>query len=130
MLDGRKIPVTGATGQVTRPIAEALARRNEVWCIARFSDPEARRQLEAQGIRTHVWHMGDAGFGALPDDFTHVIHSAAEICTPSHDESIRANAEGAGFLMAMELLLALHAVVAEIVEMQVSPTSTRPAPRS
>jgi nucleoside-diphosphate-sugar epimerase len=100
MLSGSKILVTGATGQVARPIAEALAQRNEVWCIARFSDPEARRQLEARGIRTHAWHLGDASFGALPDDFTHVVHSAAEIYTPSYDESIRANAEGAGFLMA------------------------------
>src|SRR5262245_21694585 len=96
----RKILVSGATGQVARPIAEALARRNEVWCVARFSDPAARRQLEAQGIRTHVWHLGDADFGPLPDDFEYVIHSAAEIYTPSYDESIRANAEGAGFLMA------------------------------
>jgi nucleoside-diphosphate-sugar epimerase len=100
MLDGKKILVTGATGQVARPIAEALARRNEVWCIARFSDPEARKQLEAQDIRTHPWHLGDASFGSLPDDFTHVVNSAAEIYTPDYDESIRANAEGAGFLMA------------------------------
>lgn len=99
MLDGRKILVTGATGQVARPIAEALAASNEVWCIARFSDPDLRKQLESRGIRTHVWHMGDASFGSLPDDFTHVIHSAAEIYTPDYDESIRINAEGAGFLM-------------------------------
>jgi nucleoside-diphosphate-sugar epimerase len=100
VLQDRKILVTGATGQVARPIAEALAKRNEVWCVARFSDPEARKQLESRGIRAHAWHLGDASFGSLPDDFTHVIHSAAEIYTPSYDESIRANAEGAGFLMA------------------------------
>ena len=36
MLDGEKILITGATGKVAFPIAEALAERNEVWGVARF----------------------------------------------------------------------------------------------
>ncbi len=50
-LQGAKIVVTGVTGQVAEPLACALARHNEVYGAARFNDPEARRRLEAAGIR-------------------------------------------------------------------------------
>lgn len=46
MLSDRKILVTGATGQIGRPIAEKLVADNRVWCAARFSDPVLRRELE------------------------------------------------------------------------------------
>jgi nucleoside-diphosphate-sugar epimerase len=99
MLSDRKILITGATGQVARPVADALARDNEVWCIARFSDPRARAALEAQGMKTRVWHLGSEDFAGLPDDFTHVIHSGAHIYGSDFDEAITANAEGTGLLM-------------------------------
>jgi len=35
---GSKILITGPTGQVATPVAEALAAENEVWGIARFSE--------------------------------------------------------------------------------------------
>ena len=47
MLDGQRILVTGATGQVARPLTEKLAEKNEVWAAARFSDPQAKEELEA-----------------------------------------------------------------------------------
>ncbi|WP_406211088.1 NAD(P)-dependent oxidoreductase [Kitasatospora sp. NBC_01560] len=76
---GRKILITGGTGQVARPVAEALAERNEVWCIGRFGTPGVERELAARGITTRQWDMADgadlAGAG-LPTDFTHVLHSA------------------------------------------------------
>ncbi|MER5850831.1 hypothetical protein ABT126_28345 [Streptomyces sp. NPDC002012] len=50
--NGKKILVTGGTGQVARPVAEAFARDNEVWCLGRFGDPAARRALEDAGART------------------------------------------------------------------------------
>ena len=37
-VNGTKILVTGASGQVALPVAEALASDNEVWAIARFTD--------------------------------------------------------------------------------------------
>ncbi|MFF3123671.1 hypothetical protein ACFVRD_15170 [Streptomyces sp. NPDC057908] len=51
-MNGKKILVTGDTGQVARPVAEALAGDNEVWCLGRFGDPAARRALEDAGART------------------------------------------------------------------------------
>ncbi|MER6144761.1 NAD(P)-dependent oxidoreductase [Streptomyces sparsogenes] len=78
-MEGKKILVTGGSGQVGRPVAEALAERNEVWCLGRFGTPGVEEELTARGIRTYRWDMNDLGAAAyegLPDDFTHVIHSA------------------------------------------------------
>ncbi|MFH9419273.1 NAD-dependent epimerase/dehydratase family protein [Streptomyces sp. NPDC017529] len=73
---GKKILITGATGQVARPVAEALAKDNEVWCLGRFGDATAERELTDQGMHTRRWDMATDGLGGLPDDFTHVLHSA------------------------------------------------------
>ena len=39
MLKGEKILIPGPAGQIATPIAKALAKDNEVWGIARFSQP-------------------------------------------------------------------------------------------
>ena len=77
MLTGKKVLITGATGQVARPVAEELAKANEVWCPARFTDPTVQRQLAERGIRTWRWDMSTDPLDGLPDDFTHVLHAAA-----------------------------------------------------
>ncbi len=102
MLQGQKILVTGATGQVARPIAEALAKDNEVWCIARFSAPGSREVLENLGMKTARWTLGEDDFDEVPDDFDYVVHGAAAIFEVANDyhAAIRANAEGTGLLMA------------------------------
>jgi nucleoside-diphosphate-sugar epimerase len=99
MLSDKKILVTGATGQIARPIAERLAADNEVWCAARFTHPDRKRELEELGIVTCPWTLGSGDFSTLPSDFTHVLHSAALMITPDHDEGVRVNAEGTGMLM-------------------------------
>ncbi|WP_046468447.1 NAD-dependent epimerase/dehydratase family protein [Allosalinactinospora lopnorensis] len=73
----RKVLITGATGQVARQAAETLALNDEVWCLARFSDPGIERDLAAKGVRTRRWDMAADGLDGLPDDFTHVLHAAA-----------------------------------------------------
>lgn len=98
-LTDKKILITGATGQVAAPIAYALARNNEVWCIARFKRADARVTLEAHGVKTVVCDFGAGEFGDLPRDFTHVIHSAAAINTNDFEKALRVNAEGTGLLM-------------------------------
>ncbi|WKX72541.1 NAD(P)-dependent oxidoreductase [Streptomyces sp. XD-27] len=78
-MEGKKILVTGGTGQVAGPVAEALAERNEVWCLGRFGTPGAEDALRARGITTYRWDMDDldgAAYEGLPTDFTHVVHSA------------------------------------------------------
>jgi nucleoside-diphosphate-sugar epimerase len=78
-LEGQKVLVTGATGQVARPIAEALNSNNEVWAAARFSDQTAKQELEAQGIRTVYFSIGEED---LAQAFFHMssssIYSLAE----------------------------------------------------
>ena len=39
MLSDEKILITGPAGQIAFPLAESLARDNEVWGIARFGNP-------------------------------------------------------------------------------------------
>ena len=98
MLQDRKVLVTGATGQIAGPIAENFAETNEVWCAARFSDPTRKAQLEAIGVKTVAWDMDSGDMSALPDDFTHVVHSALHV-SPDYDASITNNAEATALLM-------------------------------
>lgn len=98
MLSNQRILVTGATGQVARPIAEALNRNNEVWAAARFSDPEARAALESQGIGTAYFSIGEADLSALPD-VDYVIHCGCNTDPKTPEDGVAQNAEGTGFLM-------------------------------
>jgi nucleoside-diphosphate-sugar epimerase len=101
VITGKKILLTGATGRVAGPIAETLAKNNEVWCAARFSNPASQQQLESCGIKTVKYTLGDSDLSAIPTDFNYVIHAACNILDVAHDfeASIRENAEGTGLLM-------------------------------
>ena len=98
MLNDKKILVTGATGQVARPIAEQLATNNEVWAAARFSDADAKAELETQGIKTATYTQGEENLDHMPD-VDYVIHCAANTMPKTADQGILDNAEGTGFLM-------------------------------
>ncbi len=76
MLTNKKILITGASGTVARPVAEALAANNEVWCLGRFGDPQVRAALLAKGIKLFQWDLGLSSLDGLPGGFTHVFHSA------------------------------------------------------
>ena len=99
MLQDQKILVTGATGQVARPVAEQLNAANEVWAAARFSDPKAQQALQAQGINTVYFSMGEQDLSALPD-VDYVIHCGCNTDPKTPEDAISQNAEGTGFLMA------------------------------
>ena len=101
MLENKKILVTGATGGVAKTISTFLAERNEVWGAARFTNPAAKAELEAAGIKTFRWALGSDEFDGLPVDFDYVVHAAATIypVKDDFDASIRENAEGSALLM-------------------------------
>jgi nucleoside-diphosphate-sugar epimerase len=99
MLAGKKILVTGGTGQIAGPIVEDFARENETWCAARFSDPARKAELEALGVRTVFWDLASHDNSMLPDDFTHVVHSGLVAQLAEHEEGVRINAEGTALLM-------------------------------
>ena len=99
-LNGEKILVTGATGQIAFPIASTLAAENEVWGLARLSRPEDRARLSEAGITPVACDLGDGDFTGVPTDFTYVVHLAAYQAPGwDYDAAIRANAEGTGLLL-------------------------------
>lgn len=98
MIEGQRILVTGATGQVARPLAEILNKNNEVWAAARFSDAKAKEELEAIGIKTALFSMGEDDLSGLPD-VDYVFHCGANVDPASPEIGMAQNAEGSGFLM-------------------------------
>lgn len=96
---GSKILITGPTGQIATPIARALAADNEVWGIARFTDPAARQCLEAAGIRCETVNLAAGDFNGVPKDFDYVLNLAVAK-SGSWDKDLAANAESVGLLMA------------------------------
>ncbi|HSA50291.1 MAG TPA: NAD(P)-dependent oxidoreductase [Yinghuangia sp.] len=100
MLSGEKILVTGPAGQIAFPLTEYLAAENEVWGIARFTDPAARAEVEALGVKTRAIDLGAGDFRDLPRDFTYVLHLATyQAPGLDFDEALRVNAEGTGLLL-------------------------------
>jgi nucleoside-diphosphate-sugar epimerase len=99
MLQDEKILITGPAGRIALPLASTLARDNEVWGVARFGTPGARERVEALGVTTHKLDLGDAEFDDLPDDFTYVLHLAADFSDDDYDRALRVNAEATGFLL-------------------------------
>jgi nucleoside-diphosphate-sugar epimerase len=101
MLSGEKILITGPAGQIAFPMTEFLARDNEVWGIARFTEPGSRERVEAVGATTRVIDLADGDYSDLPDDFTYVVHMATfQGQGLDYDWAIKVNAEGTGLLLA------------------------------
>jgi nucleoside-diphosphate-sugar epimerase len=99
-LAGEKILVTGAAGQIGLPLATYLAAHNEVWGLARFTDPAGLDRLKAAGVTPFRHELGFGDLSGLPADFTYVIHLAAHMAGDDYDHAITVNAEGTGLLLA------------------------------
>jgi nucleoside-diphosphate-sugar epimerase len=96
---GAKILITGPTGQVASPVAQALAAENEVWGIARFTNPAVREALEKSGVRCETVDLSAGDFSSLPADFDYVLNLAVAK-SGDWDQDLAANAESVGLLMA------------------------------
>ncbi|RAV16260.1 NAD(P)-dependent oxidoreductase [Mycolicibacterium sp. GF69] len=99
MLSGERVLITGPAGRIAFGIAKTLARDNEVWGIARFSDATARAEVEALGVTTRSVDLADGTFGDLPTDFTYLLHIAADF-GEDYERGLRVNAEGTGLLLS------------------------------
>jgi nucleoside-diphosphate-sugar epimerase len=95
-----KILITGPAGRIAFGLARSLAADNEVWGIARFSDPDARGRVEALGVTTRALDLADGEFGDLPSDFTYLLHLAADFSSDDYERALRVNAEGTGLLLS------------------------------
>jgi nucleoside-diphosphate-sugar epimerase len=99
-LQDEKILITGPYGQIAGPLTRRLAKDNEVWGIARFSQPGSRERIESLGVKTLEIDLASADFRDLPDDFTVVLHLATFASDSSDfDLAIRVNAESTGLLI-------------------------------
>jgi len=97
-LSGRKIVITGVTGQVARPLATALARDNEVYGAARFTDGSARAALEAAGVQCIPVDLAAGDVTGLPADADYVLHFAVSK-TNNWEIDLAANSGGLAYLM-------------------------------
>lgn len=99
-IDGKKILITGPTGQVATPVVAAWAGRARVHALARFSNTEDRQRLEALGARCVVADLADPqGLADLDEDYDYVLNFAV-VKSGEFEYDLAANAEGLGRLMA------------------------------
>lgn len=99
-MKGEKILITGPAGRIAYGLCRSLVGENEVWGIARFGDPATRAKVEALGVKTHAVDIASGRFDDLPDDFTYLLHIAADFSEDDYDYALRVNGEGTGFLLA------------------------------
>ena len=99
MLEGEKVLITGATGKIAFPIARALAPHNEVWGVARFTNPAAWERLESADVRPLKLDISADGFDGLPEDFTYVFHAAVSPGEGEWRPTVEANAQASGRLL-------------------------------
>lgn len=99
MLSGERVLITGPAGRIAYGVAKTLARDNEVWGIARFSDPAAREEVEALGVTTRRVDLGVGDFTDMPTNFTYLLHIAADF-GDDYEQGLRVNAEGTGLLLS------------------------------
>lgn len=97
-LEGARILITGATGQVGLPVALALAEGNDVVAAARFGDRQTRERLEAVGVTCVVADLEAGELAAVPADVDHLCNFAVAK-TGDWQRDLAANVEGLGLLL-------------------------------
>jgi nucleoside-diphosphate-sugar epimerase len=97
-MEGKRILLTGATGQVGLPVALSLAGSNEVFAVARFGDAGAKARLEEAGVTCITADLVAGDFSAVPADIDHVANFAVAK-TGDFDKDLAANVEALGMLM-------------------------------
>ncbi len=98
-LAGKKVLITGATGQVAEPVLRALAEESDVYALARFKDEGVRAKVEALGVTAVAADLADAeSLAAVPADIDYVLNFAV-VKSGDFDYDLRANGEGVGNLM-------------------------------
>jgi len=99
MLSGKRILLTGLTGQVAGAFADQLAPHNEVWGLARFTQPGSREKAIDAGVTPVAGDYAKGEFDGIPTDLDVVIHVAASVRPGKAEVGMAANPEGTGRLM-------------------------------
>jgi UDP-glucuronate 4-epimerase len=95
-ISGRRVLVTGASGVVAYPVAVELAKTNDVYAVARFSNPDQRRSLEEAGAHPISFDLADPDLSPLPESVDVVINYA--VLPPIHKDAYDVNAGATGRL--------------------------------
>jgi nucleoside-diphosphate-sugar epimerase len=93
-LSGRRVLVTGASGLVAYPVALELAKSNDVYAVARFSNPEQRRSLDEAGVRTIAFDLAEHDLSPLPRSVDVVINYAVLGANDKNVYNVNAGAAG------------------------------------
>ncbi len=99
MLNGKKVLITGHTGQIAAAVAQYLAPRCELWGLARYSRPGSMEATQKWGVKPVKGDFCTGDMAGVPDDFDYVVHFAANTYPKTQDIGMVDNAEGAGLLM-------------------------------
>jgi UDP-glucuronate 4-epimerase len=91
---GRRVLVTGASGLVALPVAIELAKNNEVYALARFSDPSQKRLVEEAGASAISFDLADPDLSPLPKSVDIVINYAVLPFTHKNHYDVNAGATG------------------------------------
>ncbi|HZU78709.1 MAG TPA: NAD(P)-dependent oxidoreductase [Acidimicrobiales bacterium] len=98
-ITGKRILVTGITGQVAGPLARSLvAAGNTVYGASRFADPAAKESVAASGVVPVSIDLEAARLDEVPDGLDYVIHMAVSK-ERDFGRALAANAEGTAFLV-------------------------------
>ncbi|MDW3217550.1 MAG: NAD-dependent epimerase/dehydratase family protein [Acidimicrobiales bacterium] len=82
------IVIAGATGQVGKPVAKALAAQgNDVHGLARFKDPAVREEMEAAGVTCHAVDLISPDLSTVPTELDHLLNFAVTKAEPCAGES-------------------------------------------
>ena len=93
-IEGKKILITGPTGQVAEPVIAAWAPKAEIYALARFGKEQDRQRIEALGAHCLKADLADpTALQGLPDDFDYVLNFAV-VKTGDFDYDLAANGEG------------------------------------
>ena len=101
-MEGKKILVTGPAGHLTTPIVRELAKSNDVWGMARFSNADDRAKLEALGVTCLKKDIARDPLDDVPEDFDYVFHAGAMVAMSSEEDmayTFEVNVQGTGRLM-------------------------------
>jgi nucleoside-diphosphate-sugar epimerase len=98
-LIGKKILITGPTGQVALPVVEHLAKIADVNVLARFRKADDRDLMESMGATVLQADLADPGsLAVVPEDFDYALNFAV-VKSGDFAYDLAANAEGVGHLM-------------------------------
>jgi nucleoside-diphosphate-sugar epimerase len=102
LINGKRILITGASGLFGRPLSHALNGRNEIFALARYSDPKVRDEFEKAGIKVITADLATLDPGSLPE-VDYVVHAGAILASTgsekNREQTFETNVQATGRLM-------------------------------